>query len=91
MSERKPTRRIAWDEFGYLSEEVHAEMHAEMVDHGRWSVLYERVVRMADDGKYYRYSVYIGATECQETEWPDFVDLFEVVERRVIRWEWVDA
>lgn len=62
-----------------------------IIDHGRWTVTYEKVFR--HEGKYYQTKYCVGATEFQDweayQEEPDMIECPEVVpvERVVVRYE----
>ena len=53
-------------------------VQSEMVDRGRWSIYYTGIVKMHDDGKYYRIHWEEGATEMQECDYQDPQDAPEV-------------
>ena len=53
-------------------------VQSEMVDRGRWSIYYTGIVKMHDDGKYYRIYWEEGATEMQECDYQDPQDAPEV-------------
>lgn len=49
----------------------------EIIEQGRWHVLY-KFVFSAPDGKLYAYYARVGSTEMQEDEDPSLADVFEV-------------
>lgn len=59
------------------------EIQNEIVEHKRWSVVHEIVVKRKSDGKYFMDTYQTGATESQD-EWPyeyadpDFTEVFPV-------------
>lgn len=72
------------------------EIEDTLIETSRWHVLHESVHEI--DGKFYRGSYRIGATEEQETEWDEEIELTEVhrVEKMVKVWEpvkgdWMDT
>lgn len=59
------------------------EIQNEIVEHKRWSVVYEIVVKRKSDGKYFMDTYHTGATESQdespyEYTDPDFTEVFPV-------------
>jgi hypothetical protein len=65
-------------------------VHSEMVNRSRWSIIYEAV--FAHEGKFYKTSYRMGATELQyESPYEydsDEIECREVVRCEVIKYEW---
>lgn len=66
-----------------------------LVDSGRWSLVYERIYKDLDTGKFYSTSYRVAATECQderpyENDGPE-VEFTEVVAREKVVIEYVRA
>lgn len=64
-----------------------------IVDHNRWSVVYE-IIFQDTDGKYYKTWYSIGATEYQDErpwEYDTEVECIEVHKKLVTKYEWAEV
>ena len=67
------------------------EVARTFVEHKRWSVEFDVVIK-TDDGSHYRYRDSVPATECQERDdWDDDVTVHPVVAQLEQVVQWVDA
>ena len=67
---------------------IYKAVHETLHDQSRWSVCKTWVVPY--NGKHYETEgVAVAATECQETEWPDEMELTEVELKEVTVKQWV--
>lgn len=60
------------DEWGLPYEGGDIIQSDEVIDHGRWSLWHELIFQAPDDGKFWKLTYQVPATERQECErWPD--------------------
>lgn len=79
----------------YLTEELELPYNAiedDVIDTSRWSILHE-IVFQDNDGKFYKTSYSVGATECQDEapwEYEDNITCYEVEKKKVVVEKWVE-
>lgn len=57
----------------------------DLVDHGRWTLIMQRVVRQESTGRFFRLTYEVPNTEYQDVEPPTVDDVVEVFPKEVVR------